>query len=85
MLVSPNKGETAVHGCHCPGDMAMRVRGVLPRPWVGVCKPLALSLSYEKIRLLPLRLIFLSCNDQLPAFCTQPLLAISQSLVLAVT
>ena len=23
MLMSPNKSETAVHGCHCPGDMAV--------------------------------------------------------------
>ena len=28
--------ETAVHGCHCPGDMAVRMRKVLARPWVGV-------------------------------------------------
>ena len=21
MLMRPNKAETAVHGCHCPGDM----------------------------------------------------------------
>ena len=35
MLVSPSKGETAVHGCHCPGDMAARMREV------GVCVPLA--------------------------------------------
>ena len=33
---SPNKAETAVHGCHCPGDMAVRMRKVLARPWVGV-------------------------------------------------
>ena len=39
------KGETAVHGCHCPSDMAVRMREVLARPWVGVCVPLALSLS----------------------------------------
>ena len=39
MLMSPNKGETAVHCCHCPGDMAVRVREVLARPWVGVCVP----------------------------------------------
>ena len=45
MLMSPNKGETAVHGCHCPGDMAVRMREVLARPWVGVFVPLALSLS----------------------------------------
>ena len=41
MLMSPNKGETAAHGCHCPGDMAVRMREVLARPWVrpwvGVC------------------------------------------------
>ena len=44
MLISPNKSETAVRGCHCPGDMAVRMREVLARPWVGVCVPLALSL-----------------------------------------
>ena len=32
----PNKVETAVHGCHCLGDMAVRMRKVLARPWVGV-------------------------------------------------
>ena len=47
MLMSPNKGETAVHGCHCPSYMAVRMREVLARPWVGVCVPLALSLSYR--------------------------------------
>ena len=36
MLMKPNKAETAVHGCHCPGDMAVRMRKVLARPWVGV-------------------------------------------------
>ena len=46
MLMSPNKGETAVHGCHYPGNMAVRMRQVLARPWVGECVPLALSLSY---------------------------------------
>ena len=34
MLMSPNKDETAVHGCHCPGDMAVRMREELARPWV---------------------------------------------------
>ena len=35
MLMSPNKGETAVHGYHCPGDMVVRMRTVLaiPRGW----------------------------------------------------
>ena len=41
MLMRPNKGETAAHGCHCPIDMAVRMREVLARPWVrswvGVC------------------------------------------------
>ena len=26
MLMRPNKTETAVHGCHCPGDKAVRMR-----------------------------------------------------------
>ena len=55
MLMSPNKGETAVHGCHCPDDKAMRMHEVLTRPWVGVCVPLALNLSiYISFRYLPL-------------------------------
>ena len=32
MLMSPNKGEAAVHGCHYPCDMAVRTREVLSRP-----------------------------------------------------
>ena len=46
ILMSPSKGETAVHGGHCPRDMAVRMREVMARPWVGVCVPLALSLHY---------------------------------------
>ena len=40
MLMSPNKGETAVHDCHCPGDMAVRIREVLARvvSWC-ICAP----------------------------------------------
>ena len=34
--MTPNKTKTAVHGCHCQGDMAVRIRKVLARPWVGV-------------------------------------------------
>ena len=36
MLMRPNKAETAVHGCHCPGDMAVRMGKVLARPLGGV-------------------------------------------------
>ena len=36
MLMRPIKAERAVHVCHCPGDMAVRMRKVLARPWVGV-------------------------------------------------
>ena len=36
MLMRPNKAETAVHGCHCRDDMAVRMHKVLARPWVGV-------------------------------------------------
>ena len=42
MLLSSNK--TAVHGCHCPGDIAGRMGKVLARPWVGECLPLSFSL-----------------------------------------
>ena len=35
MLMSPNKGEATVHGCHCRGDMVVRMRKVMaiPRSW----------------------------------------------------
>ena len=32
MLMRPDKAATTVHGCHCPGDMAVRIREVLARP-----------------------------------------------------
>ena len=35
MVMRPNKAGTAVHG-YCPGDMALRMRKVLAKPWVGV-------------------------------------------------
>ena len=43
MLMSPSKGETAVHGYHCPDDMTVHMCEVLARPWVGVCVLLALK------------------------------------------
>ena len=46
VLMNFNKGETAVHGCHCPADMAVCTCNVLARPWVGVFVPLALRLRY---------------------------------------
>ena len=48
MLMRPNKAQTAVHGYHCPGDMAVHKRKVLARTWVGVrvCH-LLLLLLYE--------------------------------------
>ena len=42
MLMSLSKGETAVHGCHCPCDMAVHICEAMARPWVGVCMSLAL-------------------------------------------
>ena len=29
MLMSPNKEETAVHGCYCQGDVAVHMRNKL--------------------------------------------------------
>ena len=37
-----SKGETAVHDCHCLGDLAVCMREVLARPWDGECVPLVL-------------------------------------------
>ena len=38
---APNSWKkTGVHGCHCPRDMAVRMREVMARLWVGVCVPL---------------------------------------------
>ena len=37
MPMSPNKDETAVHGCHYPGDMAVRMCKVLAIARFGVC------------------------------------------------
>ena len=48
-LMSLNKGDTAVHGCHCPCEMAVCMREVLATPWVGVCVPLAVNLSYRSL------------------------------------
>ena len=36
MLMRPNKTETAVHGCHFPGDTAVCMGKVLAKSWVGV-------------------------------------------------
>ena len=48
MLMSRNADETVVHGYHCPGDMAVRMREVLVRPWVSLRMPLVLNLpSYN--------------------------------------
>ena len=35
--------ETGVHGCHCSGDMAVCMRKILARPWVGVRLSLAFT------------------------------------------
>ena len=32
MLMRHNKAKTAVHGCHCSGDMAVRMRKILAIP-----------------------------------------------------
>ena len=32
-LIRPDKSETAVHGCHCLGDMTARMRAVLAKRW----------------------------------------------------
>ena len=34
--------RSLVHGYHCLGDMAVRMREILAGPWVGVCVPIVL-------------------------------------------
>ena len=53
MLMSPNKSETAVHGCHCLGDMAVRMRKVLaiPRSWQHVLQYYAILQLWMEARL----------------------------------
>ena len=51
MVMSHNKGETAVHGYQCLGDMAVRMREVLAWPWVSLCTPLVLSLRPYNVSL----------------------------------
>ena len=49
MLMRSNKAETAVHGCHYAGNMAVRMRKVLARPRVGlgVCDLLLLCFTFD--------------------------------------
>ena len=47
MLVGPNKGETAVCGCHWPRDTAVRMREVLPWPWLVYVCPLLKSALFS--------------------------------------
>ena len=49
MLMSPNKGEIAVHGSHFSGDIAVRMREVLARPWIVDHEPRTFSLSYNVV------------------------------------
>ena len=49
------------NSCHCPRDMAMRMREVLARLWVGVGVPLALSLHYFQCDRIKFNLFFINC------------------------
>ena len=48
ILMRPNKPEPAVHGCYCSNDMALRMRKVMGRPWIGVQVLLHLLLLFAK-------------------------------------
>ena len=45
MLMNPNEGKTAVHGCHCLGDMALHVCEAPAKLCLEVCVNFAFSLS----------------------------------------
>ena len=57
MLMSPSKGETAVHDCLCLHHMAVYMR----EAWGGVCVPLALSLHYFQCNWIKFNLFFINC------------------------
>ena len=44
-LIWAHQHTIDVHGFYRPGDMAVGMREVLARPWVGVCVPVSLRLS----------------------------------------
>ena len=46
MLTRPNKAETAVHGFHCPGDMAVRMR----KGWCSSVSLASIVVSTEVLR-----------------------------------
>ena len=48
MLMRPNKAETAVHGCHCPDDMAMRMHALGAGQTVGWCSSVSLAFIVVK-------------------------------------
>ena len=51
MLMRPNKAETTVHGCHCPGDTAVHMLKVLTRLCVDVRVCHLLLLLFDMITL----------------------------------
>ena len=55
----PNKAETAVRGCHCPDDKAVRMRKVLARLWVDaqVCQTCFYCFFFENWYLLGVKKI----------------------------
>ena len=57
--MSPNKDETAVHGCHCPGDMAVRMSKVLQTAGLVLVCPLLFSFvnTYKKTLGLPVEVM----------------------------
>ena len=76
-LMSPNKSETAVHGCHCPGEMAVRMREVLARPWVWVS--VCFAPCFKFVLLIPWILIELSffCSLQVVS-CASPVQCLTE-------
>ena len=66
-LMRPNKAETAVHGCHCPGDMAVRMldRGLVFE--CVTCFDCLKGVTFMKLLLLLLLLSIVSNMCQFPS------------------
>ena len=81
--ISPGQWQPWTSVCHCPGDMAVRMRKVLCRPWVGVrvCHLLLLLSLWVKPQSDPLSNI--TGNYMSPSSFAWPLVLFIMNVIIA--
>ena len=69
--MSPNEGKTAVHGCHCPDDMAVRMREVLAKAvgWCMCASCFKFVLSFFMTHAIHMKGCFLVLFCGVPGYC----------------